>query len=178
MELIARRPRIQDLTEISKIFRLAVKGNFAADIRLKEIEKEADKLISDLINNVQFDLNNDGTSEFHLVAISKDKIIGIIAYGKANSTIVEHLDIDFEGVHEIKSVYIHPDFQGNGAGSFLFEKILNELKNKKTTKFCLDSGFKNAQKYWTKKLGEPKKIVSDYWTIGVDHMIWLNELEN
>ena len=177
MEIVSRSPTIQDLADISQIFSQAIKGNFKADIRLKEIEDEADNLIEELINNVAFTLNSEGGNEFYLIAISQKKIIGIIGYGKANSLIIEQLNIDVAGVPEIKSVYIHPDFQGKGVGSFLLEKIVSELKNKKISRFCLDSGFKNAQVFWTKKLGAPKRTLKDYWAKGVDHMIWMAEID-
>jgi GNAT superfamily N-acetyltransferase len=66
-----------------------------------------------------------------------------------------------------------PEFQNRGIGSQLISTLIEELHRNGIERFCLDSGYKRAQKKWVHKFGEPYMIVKDYWGEGSDHIIWL-----
>jgi hypothetical protein len=44
--------------------------------------------------------------------------------------------------------------------------------------FCLDSGYKIAQRIWIEKLGIPQYHLKDYWGKDADHMIWQRNIED
>jgi len=110
----------------------------------------------------------------YFVAKYEGKIIGTIARSKIPSNIFlqKNLSIDFKSAPEVASVYVLPDFQRKGVGSFLFQAMVSKLKKEGFLEFCLDSGYPLAQKFWKKKLGLPEIILKDYWSLGCDHMFW------
>ena len=55
--------------------------------------------------------------------------------------------------------------------------ICRELKRRGMEEFCLDSGYKSAQKIWLNKFGTPEYCLKDYWAKGFDHMIWRVKIE-
>jgi GNAT superfamily N-acetyltransferase len=77
-----------------------------------------------------------------------------------------------ESVPEIKCVYVLPELQGNGVGTILFREMLSHLRNKGIERFCLDSGYRRAKAFWTKRLGDPSVVLPDYWGKDAHHMIW------
>jgi len=58
-------------------------------------------------------------------------------------------------------------------GSALINAMVAHLYKQGLDQFCLDSGYKRAQKRWLRKFGEPYKVVKDYWGPDIDNMIWL-----
>ncbi len=69
-----------------------------------------------------------------------------------------------------------PEYQGKGIGTMLLNAILACLRQKGVSEFCLDSTYKKAQSYWTKKLGQPSVTLKDYWGKGLNYMIWHRNL--
>ncbi|QQE73821.1 hypothetical protein KDJ56_18390 [Brevibacillus composti] len=62
--------------------------------------------------------------------------------------------------------------QRRGIGSLLLNLMICPLQARGIGEFCLDSGYKEAQKVWKKRLGEPNYVLRDYWGEGFDHLIW------
>jgi len=106
------------------------------------------------------------------------KIIGTIAYGKMNKSVSTNIPECLNDLKEIKGVYIHPDYQGEGIGSFLWKKMINTLKNQNVDKVCLDSGYRISQQYWKKKIGEPTFFMKDYWGKGEHQLIWVFHVDD
>ena len=163
---------------MEELFSLSISGAFQEDgvddpIGIKsEVENQMESLEQGFTAKTE--------KPFYLIARAGDKIIGTIAYKEASQLISENCEIDLKGIPEIVSVYIHPDFQGKGVGSLLFNQILVCLLHKNIGQFCLDSGYKRAQIFWTTKLGTPTINLKDYWGKDGDHLIWirnLNEIE-
>ncbi|KAF0822419.1 Acetyltransferase [Cytobacillus firmus] len=45
--------------------------------------------------------------------------------------------------------------------------------DKGVEEFCLDSGYRQSQKIWKKKFGEPEYLLKDYWGKGlIAHSLW------
>ncbi|EST54920.1 GNAT family acetyltransferase [Brevibacillus panacihumi W25] len=63
----------------------------------------------------------------------------------------------------IGTVFVHPDFQGQGVANVLLNAIFLTL---------LGNGYTRAQQVWRKKFGEPTYLFPNYWGNGTDHMIW------
>lgn len=73
---------------------------------------------------------------------------------------------------------MHPDYQKKGIGSRMLNLLFEELENKRIKEFCLDSGYKSAQKIWIKKFGNPQYHLKNYWGENADHMIWRVRVED
>lgn len=79
---------------------------------------------------------------------------------------------------ELGTFFVHPLYQRRGVGNMLLKTIYQEMSNYGVTEFCLDSGYREAQKLWRKKLGEPDYLLKNYWDAGCDHMIWRVDLKS
>lgn len=76
-------------------------------------------------------------------------------------------------IGEVGGLFVLPSYQGQGIGSALIQAMVEHNAVMGRGQFCLDSGYKQAQKRWLRKFGAPYKVVKDYWGQGLDHMIWL-----
>ena len=109
---------------------------------------------------------------FFLLAMHKDRVIGTISYGPRGKEIRECTGEELQGIGELGSLMVLPGFQGRGVASALIKALVRELHVAGIDGFCLDSGYKRAQKKWLRKFGEPYKIAQDFWGEGSDHMVW------
>lgn len=161
-------PRVQDL--LGRVLVDTFEKNQAQLTDPGEIDSEVIQKVADLAA----DLSSDGKDAYHLlVRTPQGKVVGIIGSGSLNQEILSNLDKSpAQSAIEIKNVYVDPDFQGMGIGTRLFQKMLHHLKKEGVTEFYLDSGFALAQKYWSKKLGQPLVTKSDYYGKGNHYMIW------
>ncbi len=108
------------------------------------------------------------------------KCVGIIALTVPNSLISENLERyeigDPSFSPEVASVFVLPEFQGLSIGVQLLEGIKTALNKKGYHSFYLDCGYTKSQPYWEKQLGAPTKILKNYWSDGIHHMIWKKNL--
>ena len=58
-----------------------------------------------------------------------------------------------------------------GIASALIHALIDYLHMVGVQQFCLDSGYRQAQKKWLRKFGKPYKTIEDYWGKDNDHMI-------
>ena len=56
--------------------------------------------------------------------------------------------------------------------------IFIELEKNRKKEFCLDSGYKSAQKTWINKFGNPEYHLKNYWGEDSDHMVWRISVED
>jgi GNAT superfamily N-acetyltransferase len=108
-----------------------------------------------------------------LTAKIHGSVVGTISFGPCGEYIRKCTEGELSDIGELGSLYILPDHQGRGIGSALIREMAWELNGRGVERFCLDSGYKHAQKRWQRKFGEPYMTVKDYWGPGYDHMIWL-----
>lgn len=108
-----------------------------------------------------------------LIAKLEGTVIGAISYGPCGEIIRECTENQLDKVGELGSLYVLPHNQGQGVGRALIQELVRQLHKQGITQFCLDSGYKLAQKKWLRKFGEPYMVAKDYWGPGNDHMIWL-----
>jgi GNAT superfamily N-acetyltransferase len=87
-------------------------------------------------------------------------------------------EMKLKNLVEIGTVFVHPDYQNKGIGSMLLNLIFIELKKNNIKEFCLDSGYKNAQKTWINKFGAPEYHLKSYWGQDADHMVWRVSVED
>jgi GNAT superfamily N-acetyltransferase len=166
-----RRPKIEDMKELYEFFRTIITDTFTKEgigEKLNDIREEID------VKNqyLQSDFESNGEKRYFLIAVYSEKIIGSIEYGPASDLIKNCTNNAYKGLMEIGTVFVLPGFQRNGVGNLLLKEIYYTLQQKEIEEFCLDSGYKSAQRIWKKKFGEPEYLLQDYWDIGFDHMIW------
>lgn len=171
IEIEIRRPKLEDIKQLHEFFRTVIVDTFTK-------EGIGDK-VEDLANEIQIkekyletDLESNGEKRYFLIALDGEKIIGSIEYGQASDLIRDHTKEHHKELIEVGTVFVHPDYQRNGVGNFLLKNMLFTLKNQGIDGFYLDSGYRNAQKIWQKKFGEPDCWLKDYWGKEFDHMIW------
>jgi len=171
-----RRPRIEDRNELHSHFKIVITDTF--------IKEGIGNLLEDLNDEIltkekylESDFESGGEKRHFLIALYDNKIIGSIAYGPANNLICNLTNNAFKDLVEVGTVFVHPDYQQMGVGNMLLKKMYSTLKSKGIEEFCLDSGYKNAQKIWKKKFGEPDYLLKDYWDKGSHHMIWRVRVE-
>ncbi|MEK5522868.1 MULTISPECIES: GNAT family N-acetyltransferase [Heyndrickxia] len=172
-----RRPRLEDIEELNEFFRLVIKDTFARE-GLSELVEEIEHEIEEKNTILKGDLESNGKNHYFLIALERNRIVGSIAYGPSNELINRCTEGAYKNIFEIGTVFVHPDYQRKGIGNILLNSIFFTLHHKGVEEFCLDSGYKNAQKIWKKKFGEPNYLLKDYWGKGSDHMIWRRHMKD
>ncbi|WP_404447641.1 GNAT family N-acetyltransferase [Sutcliffiella horikoshii] len=166
-----RRPRTEDINELHKFFKTVIIDTFNKEgigDQLDDLQAEIESKRAYLTE----DLASDGKNRFFLLALVREKIIGTIEYGAASDLICKCTDNAIKELHEVGTVFVHPDYQRMGVGNLLLENMYRTLRDKGISEFCLDSGYARAQNIWKKKFGEPAYLLEDYWGEGYHHMIW------
>jgi GNAT superfamily N-acetyltransferase len=172
-----RRPKIEDLEELSQFFRCMITDTFAKE-NLAHLLDEIENEIEDKIRYLNLDFESNGINRYFLIALDNNQIIGSIEFGRASNLISNLTNGELNGIVEVGTVYVHPDYQGQGIGNLLLNTMYLTLQNKNIEVFCLDSGYTNAQKIWKKKFGEPDYLMKNYWGVGYDHMIWKKSISD
>ncbi|MEH7418762.1 GNAT family N-acetyltransferase [Neobacillus drentensis] len=166
-----KRPRIEDIKELNSFFRIVI-----ADTFIKEGLGEKLNDINDEVKvkekYIESDFESNGEKRYFLIALDGNKIIGSIEYGPASDLICNCTNNSYKELMEVGTVFVRPDYQRNGVGNLLLNSMYFTLRSKGIEEFCLDSGYKSAQKIWRKKFGDPDYLLKDYWDEGYDHMIW------
>ncbi|NHM30940.1 GNAT family N-acetyltransferase [Neobacillus terrae] len=166
-----RRPSIESFKQLNHFFRIVITDTFNKEgigDNLEDLEQEIEMKKAYL----ESDINSNGENRYFLFALEGDIIIGSIEYGPASNLIKTCTNNVLKDLPEVGTVFVHPDYQRNGVGNLLLREIYLTLMKKGIEEFCLDSGYRNAQKIWNKKFGEPDYLLKDFWGEGYDHMIW------
>lgn len=124
---------------------------------------------------LEYSLSIENSDLFFLVALEEEMILGAISYGPPGNEIRQCMDETLAGINEIGSLYVLPKMQNQGIASDLIEAMKQELRRLGIDTFCLDSGYKHAQRKWLVKFGTPHKIVKDFWGKNQDHYIWIGK---
>nr|WP_283571201.1 GNAT family N-acetyltransferase [Paenibacillus brevis] len=123
-------------------------------------------------------LKEDSVSCWFLVALLGENIVGTISYGPCGEDILNCTGNALGNVGELGSLYILPEYQGQGIGSVLIRAAANRMASQGIQRFSLDSGYRIAQQKWLNKFGKPYAVVPDYWGAESAHMVWLCEVKN
>jgi GNAT superfamily N-acetyltransferase len=165
------RPELKDIELINDFFQIVIRDTFAIN-SLTDLVDLMEEEIAYKRKCLNLDLESDGKDMYFLIAKEEDKIVGSIEYGPSNELIRTCTKGKLTNIVEIGTLYVHPAYQRKGIGSRMLELLCRELKGRGIEEFCLDSGYKSAQKVWTNKFGKPEYHLKDYWAEGSDHMIW------
>ena len=170
-KVIIRRPRIDELDLILGFFELVLKDTFQRN-GISDLKDLLEEEIQDKERCIRQDFSTDGKDRFFLLAEYDDKIIGSIEYGIANELLNSCTNHELHGMPEIGTVFVHPEYQGQGVGPVMLYSLFQELVNHGAEEICFDSGYKTAQKIWCKKFGSPQYFIENYWGEGSHHMVW------
>ncbi len=168
--MIIRKVQKRDVGKLETFFK-----NCLTDLVKREskeldlIEEEVDQL-----NRIVKESLADSKIAFFVGELN-GQIVGTIALTKPNRVISENIRTESD-VFEISSVYVHPSYQRQGIGQYLFQHIKKELIRMGNVKYYLDAGFSSSQQYWVQQLGNPSFRLKDYWGEGEDHFIWIRNL--
>ncbi|MDM5438951.1 GNAT family N-acetyltransferase [Bacillus hominis] len=174
-----RRTNSDDIDELYLFFRIVITNTYKNE-GLSQLLDDIENEINSKKQYLKNDFDSNGESRYFLLAIdtNNDKIIGTIEIGPASTLINSCTGGVLKDLYEIGTVFILPEYQRKGIGSLLLNAMFLTLLGKGITDFCLDSGYKNAQKIWKKKFGEPIYALKDYWGESSDHMIWKKSLHD
>ncbi|MGB3261476.1 GNAT family N-acetyltransferase [Paenisporosarcina sp.] len=170
-----RRPNYEDIQELDHFFEIMITDTFNKE-GIGHLVNEMQEEIETKKQFIEQDLDSGGEYRYFLIALERDQIIGSIAIGPANELICTCTGNAFKDLTEIGTVFVHPEYQQKGIGNLLLNAIYRAMENKAIEEFCLDSGYKTAQKIWQKKYGSPAYLLNDFWGAGSDHMIWKVQL--
>ncbi len=172
-----RRPQPGDVKKLHNFFELVVRDTFARE-GLAHMTEDMEKEIFEKKSILKEDLESNGKKRYFLIALIDGEIVGTIEYGPTGSIILDCTRGELEGVVEVGTAFVNPSYQRQGIGTLMLNAICLTLLGRNIDEFCLDSGYKNAQRVWKRKFGEPAYIIKDYWGEGYDHMIWRKYIED
>jgi len=167
--LTIERPLPDDLESAYIVFERSIRTAF----ELEGIAEEADVDIEHKKRLIRRAVIEDDPELFFLVAKLGGTVIGTISYGPCGADIRKCMGSELEPAGELGSIYVLPEYQGQGVASSLIASMLEQLQKRGVARFYLDCGLKLAQQKWMRKFGPPYRIAKDYWGEGSDHLIWL-----
>jgi len=163
--------------EVIKLFKIVIKDSFRREGIEKE-NKEMNSLIQSKINLISNYLDNKDDVEKIFIAITQNKVVGIIALTEVNNIIRNNYRYNYNDTVEVSSLYVLPIYQSKGVGKALISHAFKFLKNNtKIKEYFIYSGFKIAQRFWNKLLGDPKHILINYYDNGDNCNIWHRKID-
>ena len=171
------RPKFEDIELINGFFEIVIKDTFERN-GISDLVSTIVAEIEDKRRCLNQDIESDGKDRYFLIAKENDKIVGTIEYGASNELIISCTNGELKEVVEIGTVFVHPDYQEKGIGNRMLNLIFIELNKNGIKEFCLESGYKSAQKIWLNKFGDPEYHLIDYWGEDADHMVWRISVED
>lgn len=171
------RPKFEDIELINKFFEIVIRDTFERN-GIGNLVDEIIEKIEDKRRRLNQDIESDGKNRYFLIAKEGDKIVGSIEYGPSNELIISCTNGQLKELVEIGTVFVHPDYQNKGIGSRMLKLIFIEMNKNEIKEFCLDCGYKIAQKIWINKFGNPEYHLKDYWGEDADHMVWRISVED
>jgi GNAT superfamily N-acetyltransferase len=170
-DIVIRRPKLEDRALLYAFCETVLIHTFEIN-GLSEFNELLIEEIEDKKKCINEDFETKGNSRYFLIAEYKGELIGTIEYGIANELLNRCTNDKLKDLLEIGTVFVHPNFQRKGISSLLLNAIFQVLKEKNVTEICFDSGYRIAQKIWSKKYGEPEYFLKDYWGKDSHHMVW------
>jgi predicted N-acetyltransferase YhbS len=166
------RPKLEDVELINEFFDIVIRDTFERNGISDLVDNTIVEEIGSKRRYLNQDIESDGKNRYFLIVKEDDKIVGSIEYGPSNELIISCTNGELKELVEIGTVFVHPEYQKRGIGNSMLNLIFIELEKHGISEFCLDSGYKSAQKIWINKFGIPEYHLKDYWGEDADHMVW------
>jgi len=170
-KVLIRRLKLADRNELIRFFKFVLEDT----IMVNELNHETGLLeeeFTEKIRRLDEDLNSDGQIRYFLLAEYQGEIIGSIEYGPTSTLLNDGTKNAISDLYEIGTVLVLPKYQRQGIVSLLFDRLLARLELLNVNEVCFDSGYKVAQRIWTKKFGKPEYYLKDYWGKDAHLMVW------
>ncbi|HYK08430.1 MAG TPA: GNAT family N-acetyltransferase [Candidatus Eisenbacteria bacterium] len=177
MTVSISRPQKQEEKVLQQFFETVITHTFKLYGYYENYKEDIAREVKRQMTALQQDFTTNGTNTHFLIARDDNTIVGTIAYGPVNDDIKQYYKKVVPHIPEVKSLYILPEYQGQGIGTQLFNEIRKIMQENGIKEFYLDSGYPKAQEFWKHKLGDPVHIVHDRWDAGNDYMIWYQRLK-
>lgn len=161
-----------DISPVSDLYKLAITDAFESE-GLGHLQGDIKQEIESKIRMAAASLNPLNSDIWFWVARIDGVVAGTISYAPCGEDIRVCTGNQLDAVGELGSLYVLPEYQGQGIGSALIAMLIVFLREQGIDRFCLDSGYRRAQTRWLRKFGEPYVIVKDYWGPDSAHMVWL-----
>lgn len=174
MEILIKPVKSDDVERLKAFFAEVISHTFFSE-GLDYLHDDITDEINDKLEKAKHSLTEKPAIQF-FIAEANDTIIGTVSINPRGAFSKKHLPLDSQEVPEIASLYIKPMYQSMGIGKKLLHHAISVLKESGYPFFTLDSGYKKAQKIWQHLLGEPEKILKNFWGSGNDHMFWYQQL--
>lgn len=171
------RPKAEEIEKINEFFKLVLIHTFERN-GILELTDLLEEEIIEKRKCLNQDFRSSGRDRYFLIAKDEDKIVGSVEYGPSNDLIHTCTNGKLKHLVEIGTVFVHPNYQKQGIGSRMLNLLFKEMQNQGIEEFCLDSGYKSAQKIWIHKFGTPEYHLKNYWGDNADHMIWRIKLSD
>lgn len=162
----------EDREAANRIFEMSITDAFEQE-GLGDLREDIYQEIEGKRQLVEGSLSRANPDILFLLARLDGAAAGTISFGPCGEDIRVCTGGELNDTGELGSLYVLPQFQGQGVGSALIKSMAAWLEGQGIERFCLDSGYKRAQQRWLRKFGEPYKTVQDYWGLGNNHLIWL-----
>lgn len=114
-----RRPRFEDIEELTQLFNMVIKNVFAKEGLDKKIADQIKRQVEEKKEHLKSDLNSNGEKQYFLVALDNHKIVGTMQYGPSSDLIHSCVNGASKDLVELSSLLIHPDYQECGIGNLL-----------------------------------------------------------
>lgn len=170
--MILINPAQADIKAAYRVFEASIPDAYEKE-GLGHLKEDIHREIEHKKHLLDDSMSSPNSKPYVLLAKHEETVVGTISFGPCGEDIKKCTGNQLDRIGELGSLYVLPSFQGQGVGSALIHTLLTYLSEQGIEQFCLDSGYKRAQKKWLRKFGEPYKVVKDYWGPGFDHMIWL-----
>ncbi|QJD88061.1 GNAT family N-acetyltransferase [Cohnella herbarum] len=161
-----------DMESVFQIYEITIPDAFEKDgfgLLIDDIQNE----IENKKQVLQASLDQPEPDIFFMCAKRNEEVIGVISFGPCGDDIRACTNHQLDDVGELGSLYVLPSYQGQGVGSALIKAMVTYLEKQGIDRFCLDSGYKDAQKRWLRKFGVPYRVAQNYWGEDTAHMVWL-----
>ena len=165
------RPKHDEIESICELLKYVIDDTFTKN----GLGNLKDEIADEALQKKEYlikDFETNGTEHYFFIAKDSGKIVGTIESSPTDKFISKCTNGELESCAKIGTIYVHPNYQRKGIGQRLLYKMRTKLKKDGAEEFCLDSGFKTAQKIWIKQFGKPEYHLKDFWGEGGDHMIW------
>lgn len=112
--IVIRTPQPKDRAALHGFFRLVIEDTYHKEGIVH--------LVDDMEEEIRYKkslLQKQGEERFFLLAERDEKIIATIEYGPASELIMDLTSGAYRGIHEVGTVFVHPDHQRIGVGTLM-----------------------------------------------------------